>query len=153
MEVSLYQIISFSIILIFSLILSIQDFKRMSVSLYLQWLSILCGLVCHIIFNRQRLWLYLLCSLLMGGFYFLVRKITKKKLGPADVCFGFFQGLFLTPFSIPICLGTEALAALVFLALKKSTGNKPFAFIPLMSIGLLAAFLIQFFFSGCNSAL
>ncbi len=146
MEISLYQIISFSIILIFSLILSVQDIKKMSVRLYIQWLSVLCALVCHFIFNRKELWLYLLCSLVMGSFYFLVRKITKNKLGPADVCFGFFQGLFLTPLFLPVCLGAEALAALVFIAINKSSTRKPFAFIPFMSIGLLTAFILHFFF-------
>ena len=101
MDLSLYTIISFSIILIFSIILSVQDIKKMTVSIYIQWASIFTALVCHMIFNREGMWIYILSSMICGTFYFAVRKITKDKLGPADVWFGFFQGLFLNLQMIP----------------------------------------------------
>ena len=140
MEITLYQIASFSIILIFSLILSIQDLKRMTVGIYLQWLSVYCALICHILFARETIWIYILSSMIMGCFYFAVRKITKNKLGPADVWFGFFQGLFLTPILIPICLAIESIAALIII--NKRFGKQRFAFIPFMSLGLIASYII-----------
>lgn len=140
MQISLYQIVQFAVILIFSLILSIQDIKRMSVGPYIQWASILCALLCQLIFIRTEIWIYILSSLLMGCFYFAVRKITKNKLGPADVWFGFFQGLFLTPILIPICLAIESIAALIII--NKRFGKERFPFIPFMSLGLIASYII-----------
>ena len=139
-----YKIISLIIILIFSIILSLQDIKRMTVGIYIQWLSIFAALSCHLIFNRQGMWIYILSSMICGAFYFVVRKITKGKLGPADVCFGFFQGLFLVPMMIPLCFGIEALAALC--VINKRFGKVKFPFIPFMAAGLIAAFLIQLIF-------
>ncbi len=143
MEVTLYQLVSLAIILIFSLILSIQDIKQMSVGLYIQWASVFAALTCHLIFARSEMWIYILSSMLLGAFYFLVRIITKNKLGPADVWFGFFQGLFLLPKMIPLCLASEVILALCLL--NKKIGKKPFPFIPYMSFGLLVGFIVQFF--------
>ena len=141
MDISLYQIISFSIILLFSLILSVQDARRMEVKVYIQWLAIFCALVCHLIFARSEIWIYILSGILMGAFYFAVRKITKNKLGTADVWFGIFQGLFLTPFLIPVCLGAEVVAVLIIV--NKRFGHQRFAFIPYMSFGLIISYLLQ----------
>ena len=139
-----YKIISLIIILIFSIILSLQDIKKMTVGIYIQWLSISAALSCHLIFNRQGMWIYILSSMICGAFYFVVRKITKGKLGPADVCFGFFQGLFLVPMMIPLCFGIEALAALC--VINKRFGKVKFPFIPFMAAGLIAAYIIQLVF-------
>ena len=76
----------------------------------------------------------------MGLFYFIVRKITKGKLGMADVWFGFFQGIFLSPILIPICLGIESIAALILI--NKKFGKERFPFIPFMSLGLIASYII-----------
>ena len=141
MDLSLYTIISFSIILIFSIILSVQDIKKMTVSIYIQWASIFTALACHMIFNREGMWVYILSSMICGAFYFAVRKITKDKLGPADVWFGFFQGLFLNLQMIPFCFIIEDVIALI--VINKKFGKKPFPFIPFMSIGLVACFIIQ----------
>ena len=113
----------------------------MAVSIYIQWLSIFSALTCHLIFARTEMWIYILSSMIMGSFYFAVRKITKEKLGPADVWFGFFQGLFLTPLLIPVCLGAEAVAVLVIV--NKRFGHQKFAFIPYMSFGLIVSYLLQ----------
>ena len=144
MNLTLYSIISFSIILIFSLILSIQDIKRMTVSIYVQWASIFSALACHLIFNREGMWLYILSCMFCGAFYFAVRKITKNKLGPADVWFGFSQGLFLIPKMIPVCFGIEVIVTLC--VINKRFGKVRFPFIPFMAVGLIAAFLIQLIF-------
>ena len=143
MAVSLYQLFSVSIILIFSLILSVQDLKQQSVKLYVQALSVLCALLCQLIFLCADCWIYILSGLIMGGFYFAVRKITKGRLGMADVWFGFFQGLFLRPVFIPVCLGIEAVAALI--VINKKWKNQRFAFIPFMSFALTASWIIQLF--------
>ena len=151
MQISLYQIVQFAVILIFSLILSIQDIKRMSVRLYIQWASILCALLCQLIFIRTEIWIYILSSLLMGCFYFTIRKISGGKLGPADVWFGFFQGLFLTPVMIPVCLGVEAVTALIII--NKKIGRKAFPFIPFMSFGLIVSYIISIIAPRIVSAL
>ena len=141
---TLYTIISLIIVLVFSIILSLQDIKRMTVGIYIQWLSIFAALGCHLIFNRHGMWIYILSSMFCGAFYFAVRKITKDKLGPADVWFGFFQGLFLIPKMIPVCFGIEALAALC--VINKRFGKVKFPFIPFMAAGLIAAYIIQLIF-------
>lgn len=141
MNISLYSVISFSIIMLFSIILSVEDIKKLSVNIYIQWLSIFAALTCHLIFNREGMWIYILSSMICSAFYFAVRKITKNKLGPADVWFGFFQGLFLIPQMIPFCFIIEDLVTLI--VINKNFGKKQFAFIPFMSIGLIACFIIQ----------
>lgn len=138
MDFSAYQITSLSIILLFSLILSIQDIKTLEADIHIQWASIYAALACHLIFARESMWIYILSSMIMGSFYFAIRKITKNKLGPADVWFGFFQGLFLTPYQIPVCLGVEVAATLIII--NKNFGHKKFAFIPFMSFGLIITF-------------
>ncbi len=138
---SLHLIISFLIILIFSLILSIQDIKHMEVGIYIQWTSVYAALLCHIVFARENIWLYIISSMIMGAICFFIRKITKNKLGPADVWYGFFQGLFLFPKFIPLCLLIQALAALIIE--NKKFGKKSFPFIPYMSASLIISFLLQ----------
>ena len=144
MDITIYLIVSFFIILIFSIILSVQDIKKMAVDIYIQWGSIFVALACHMIFARETMWIYILSSMFCGAFYFAVRKITKNKLGPADVWFGFFQGLFLVPKMIPVCFGIECLTALC--VINKKFGKVRFPFIPFMAAGLIAAFLIQVIF-------
>ena len=139
----LYQIVSLAIILLFSIILSVQDIKRLEVGLYIQWASIFCALICHIIFAREQMWIFIISSMILGTIYFVIRKITKNRLGPADVWFGFFQGLFLFPIMIWVCLAIETVLALVIE--NKKIGHKQFAFIPYMAAGLIGAWLIQFF--------
>ena len=138
------QIFSFSIILIFSLFLSVQDVKKMSVNLYILWAAILSALVCQVIFTRETAWIYILSGILCGAFYFIVRKITKGKLGTADVLFGIFQGLFLVPKLLPLCFGIECLVTLF--VINQRLGKERFPFIPFMSVGLITTFIIQVIF-------
>lgn len=142
---TLYHIVSFSIILIFSIILSIQDIKRMEVERYIQWISIFCALLCQIIFIRHKIWIFIISSTILGALYFLIRKITKNKLGPADVWFGFFQGLFLHPIMLWVCLAIETILALCIE--NKRIKKAPFPFIPFMSMGLIISYIIQLIFS------
>ncbi len=136
-----YRISISSIIILFSLILSWQDIKHLEVNLWIQWLSIFCALICQLIFARNNIWIFILSSMIMGIFYYIVRKITHNKLGSADIWFGFFQGLFLTPFFIPVCLVIEALAA--FFIMKPKISRKAFPFIPFMSFGLIVSYVLQ----------
>ena len=116
----------------------------MTVSIYVQWASVFAAMACHMIFAREGMWIYILSSMFCGAFYFAVRKITKDKLGPADVWFGFFQGLFLLPQMIPVCFGIEVIVTLC--VINKRFGKVKFPFIPFMAAGLIAAFLIQLIF-------
>ena len=138
---TLYQIVSLVIILLFSIILSIQDIKRLEVGIYIQWASIFCALICHIIFAREQLWIFIISAMILGALYFAVRKITKNRLGTADVWFGIFQGLFLFPDKLWICLAIETLPALIIE--NKKIGQKAFPFIPYMSAGLIGTYLIK----------
>jgi hypothetical protein len=138
---TLYQIVSLVIILLFSIILSIQDIKRLEVGIYIQWASIFCALICHAIFAWKQMWIFIISGMIFGALYFAVRKITKNKLGTADVWFGIFQGLFLYPDKLWICLAIETLLALIIE--NKKIGYKKFPFIPYMSAGLIGTYLIQ----------
>ena len=89
------------------------------------------------------MWIFIISSMILGSIYFAVRKITKNRLGPADVWFGFFQGLFLYPIMLWVCLAIETVLALIIENTK--IGHKQFAFIPYMSAGLIGAVLIQYF--------
>ena len=140
---TLYYIVSLAIILIFSIILSVQDIKILAVGIYIQWASIFCALICHLIFARHEMWIFIISSMILGTLYFLIRKITKDKLGSADVWFGFFQGLFLHPVMLWVCLAIETLLALI--VENKKIGHKKFPFIPYMSAGLICTYFIQFF--------
>ena len=113
----------------------------MEVGIYIQWLSVFAALICHMVFAREGMWIYILSSMIMGSFYFIIRKATKNRLGTADVWFGFFQGLFLTPIFTPVCILIETVIALIIM--NKRVGNKRFPFIPFMSFGLIASYLIE----------
>lgn len=139
MKVSIYQLISFFIILLFSLIFSWQDIKAQKIKVWLLWLSILCAFICQLICMRRDVWIYILTGLLAGLFYFIVRKISKDRLGLADVWFGIFQGLFLPPLLLPFCFAIESAAALL---LNKKISRERFAFIPYMSFGLILSYVI-----------
>ena len=127
----LYQIVSLAIILLFSIILSVQDIKRLEVGIYIQWASIFCALICHIIFAREQMWIFIISSMILGTIYFAIRKITKNRLGPADVWFGFFQGLFLYPIMIWVCLAIETVLALVIE--NKKRGRRKHSFIQILT--------------------
>lgn len=144
MTITFYQIITLAVLLVFSLILTIEDIKTLSANIHLQWLSVYAALACHLIFNRTGIWIFIISAMITGTFYFAVRKITKNKLGPADVWFGFFQGLFLIPKMIPVCFAAEVILTLIIM--NKKIGHKAFPFIPFMAFGLLIAYIIQIFF-------
>lgn len=128
------------IILVFGIICSVQDIKSMKVRNVVIFSGCFVQLVFLAVTDLHTLWMPLCCGATTGLFYFAVRYITHKKLGMADVYFGIFQGLCLTPIVMCICILVEcilALAAFGFQKIRKSK-NDAVAFIPFMAISLLA---------------
>jgi len=137
----LNSILLLSVIIVFSFFCSIQDLKHMEVSNYSLRCACLAVLILQIIFNYETFWIYVLSGVMTGFLYFVVRKVSKDKLGMADVYFGFFQGMCL-PFSwIPVCIAVEIL--LVLIIINKKLKNQKFPFIPFMSAALIATFVFQ----------
>ena len=116
----------------------------MEVEKHLQWSSIFFALLCQFIFALHEMWIFIISSIILGAIYFLIRKITKDKLGPADVWFGFFQGLFLHPLMLWVCLAIETVFALCFTFRKNK--QAPLPFIPFMATGLVISYIIQLIF-------
>ena len=141
MDFLIYKLLSLAVLLFFSIILSLQDLKRMSVNVFLQILAILSAVLCQLLFAKKETGLYLLSALLMVAFYYIVRKISKGKLGAGDILFGCFQGLFLKPLYLPVCMAIEVFTSLLFI--KKYDKEKAFPFIPFMAIGLILTWLLQ----------
>ena len=139
----LYFFILLSVIIFFSVILSIQDIRHKSVSLNLLWLSIIFALLCQIIFLGKKSLIFILTALGTFLLYFITRIITKKKLGMADLFFGIFQGLFLLPKFVPICIWLEVILAF---CMNIKSRKKNFAFIPYMAFALIISFILQKFF-------
>lgn len=140
---TLYNIILLVIIIFFSVLCSYQDLKAMVIYDYPLWAACYAALICHLVFNRQGIWIYILSGMISGGFYYLIRIITKKKLGIGDVYFGFFQGACIPFQYLPICLAIETVVALI--VVNKKIGHKAFPFVPFMSVGLLGAYIISLF--------
>lgn len=150
-SVSLYQILLFSIILIFGVIESVQDLRSMKVDLWIQLFSIFCVVILHLVFNVTEFFTYIISAFAFGGFYFLIRLITKGKLGWADVIFGIFQGFCLKPFELPVCVIMEVLFPLIaillnkcfiLLAHKEIKTIERIPFIPFMVMGLVVTVII-----------
>lgn len=138
----LYFIVLLVIIIIFSAICSVQDFRTMMIDNYSLWTACFSVIICHLIFNRTGMWVYVFSSMIFGTFYYMIRLISKKKMGLGDVYFGFFQGLCI-PFKLfPVCLAAEII--LVLLVANKKLGKKQFPFVPFMSVGLLISYIISY---------
>ena len=135
----MYTIIQFAIILIFSLILSIQDFKTMKISNWICYASYICISACHLIFDAENFWFFVLSAALLAGFYTFTKFISKNKFGTGDILFGIFQGLCLPFYNIWLCLMVEVACSL-FYAYKKR--KQAFPFIPFMSAGLIFTFVL-----------
>lgn len=138
----LYFIILLGIIIIFSALCSVQDFRTMMINNYSLWAACFSVLICHLIFNRTGMWVYVLSSMIFGTFYYIIRFISKKKLGIGDVYFGFFQGLCIPLKLFPVCTAIEII--LVLLVVNKKIGRKQFPFVPFMSVGLLISYIISY---------
>lgn len=121
-----------------------QDLKELKVSNMLILGAGLTVFAIHLIFNLQGSWAFLLSAALYGVLYFAARLVTKKKLGMADVWFGFFQGLCLglQPVNLLLCVLVEVLGGLALVGFKNQ--HKKIPFIPFMSFALLITFILNF---------
>ena len=124
----------FLISMFFSVLFSLQDLKNKKVSNILLWTGILVLIIFRIFYHFNYDWKSVLAAFCFGLFYFLVRLITKKKLGIADVYFGVFQGLCLDFRFYGICVLLEVLLALIIMNKKLKQGDFPF--IPFMALSL-----------------
>lgn len=137
----LWRILVFLLILIFSGIASFQDIKEQKVWNFLIFGGIFFVFLINLLLNRENLLNLIFSSLVYGIFYFVVKLITKGKLGNADIYFGVFQGICLDVKLLPICVLVEVILALVIL--HKRLGYGYFAFIPFMSGGLIISYSLQ----------
>ena len=131
---------------VFSAACSWQDIKTNSVPNWLLASGIILSILYRFIFERPELYysfqIGLITGFAAGLFYFIIRSITKQKLGMADVWFGIVQGLLLTPEHLFLCVMIECVSAgFVFLILINRKIQK-LPFIPFMSLGLITSFLI-----------
>ena len=146
------ELIYAAVVFLFSLACADQDIREKRVPNLVLITAIVCGLILRCVFDIQNLWLSALCGLGAGLFYFIVRLITRGRLGMADVLFGVFQGVILFPVPLFVCVLIECLSAAVwFLILRlkhrDATGEKSgrIAFIPFMAAGLIISYLISIF--------
>ncbi len=147
----IYNFLLFFVILIFSVLCSVQDIKEGRVWNFLILAACLLGFFIHLIFNPAGFHLFFISGLVFAVFYFVIRIITQKKLGLADVYFGFFQGICLPVKSLPLCILVEVLFCLFFLTLflvialarsdKIRLAKKKIPFIPFMAASLIIMFL------------
>lgn len=133
------------IILLTCGILSFLDIKNQKIPLFLLIVFIGIQTLYLIFFYIKHIYLYLISAIFLFLIYFIVRLITKNKLGLGDVLFGIFQGLCLLPDSLWICLSVEVIAAIIFYTISRFFNKKPkaFAFIPFMSAGTICTILIK----------
>lgn len=126
------------IILFFSFILSIQDIQKMKITNLICYISYLTMLSCHLLFNINSIYQYVISILFFTILYFSAKQITDNKFGTGDILFGFFQGLSITFQVVWICLLIEVSSAVLYSFISK---KKKIPFIPFMSLGLLISFL------------
>ena len=140
------QITILFLLVLWCFIMSRFDLRNLSVPNWPYFAGCISLLVARLIFSCESLYLYVISALALAGLYFLVRLVTRGHLGTGDTYFGFVQGLCLTPKALWICVAAEVLAAFFYAIIRfKTIKGIKFAFIPFMSIGLLTAFLIDWF--------
>ncbi len=154
-----------AVVFLFSLFCAVQDIKEKKVSVFILISAIAAGLILRCLFDIQHLWLSIFCGVGAGLFYFIVRMITRGRLGMADILFGVFQGVILFPMQLFVCILIEcSCAASCFLFLKFRQKNAPgveqgrasgqrleqgtapvkerIAFIPFMAAGLIISYML-----------
>lgn len=124
----------------------------MTVSLWLQILSIFAVLVLHCIFNFHHVWVYALGGILFGAVYWLVRKFSGGKFGMGDVLFGVFQGCCLELVALPVVLAVEAVIGAVVFAVvvlfKRGKGGRARATLPFLPVMGGALVVVKIFFES-----
>lgn len=137
-----YNIFLFFLLLVVSVVLSVQDIKRLSVKKWVIFSGCLLAILIHFCFNPKQLYIYLFSSAVFALIYFLTFIFSKNKLGKADIYFGIFQGMFLLPKLIWFCLVLEVLFAFLCVCFIK-VKIKKLPFIPFMSLALLITFVLS----------
>ena len=142
------QILILILLLGFSYVMSRYDLKTLAVPDWPYWAGCILVIIVRVIFYSGSVYLNLISALVLLAVYYGIRLITKNHLGMGDVYFGIFQGLCLAPRVLWICLAVETgIGAIAYFCVrhtKKIKGMK-MPFIPFMSIGLVTAFLIEWF--------
>ena len=134
------KVILFVIILLESIILSVQDLKTKTVSESIIFLGVFLTICIQFFFFKGEGIIFCFSGVISGLFYLAIYKITKK-MGKGDVYFGIFQGCCLLPQFLWICYIIETiLALLINLSAEK---KQKIPFIPYMSAGLVGAFVFS----------
>ena len=132
-------------LVLFSIVCSLWDIKNKAVPVWLLIIGPVLIAIFKLIFLRPfEVW-WLITAAGAGLFDFIVRLVTRGKLGIADVLFGVFQGMVLSSQHLLLCILIECgFAALDFFIIHKGTSGIPLPFIPFMAGGLLISYLISF---------
>ena len=136
--------VELAIVILFSLICSVCDIRTKAIPVWLLIAGLAVTAGFKLIFIRPfDLW-WLITAAGCGLFYFMVRLLTRGKLGVADIFFGVFQGMLLALPYLLLCILIECgCSALVFFILHKKRGGQAIPFIPFMAVGLLISFVIS----------
>lgn len=137
----LLTILIWAVILIFSVIASIQDIKEQKVWNLVIYGGILTVFLLNLLLNSKNLSAIVLSALVYGFFYICVKLISKGKFGNADIYFGIFQGICLSVKLLPLCVFLEVILALVILNKRLNRGDFPF--IPFMAASLIICNLLR----------
>lgn len=141
MSMDLFTFFMWAIILIFSVIASLQDIKEQKVWNLVIFGGIFAVFLMNLLLNRENLLIVLLSAFVYGSFYFVVKLVSKGKFGNADIYFGIFQGICLPVKMLPLCVFSEVILALIILNKRLKKGAFPF--IPFMAIGLIICNFLQ----------
>ena len=137
----LFTFFMWAIILIFSVIASIQDIKEQKVWNLVIFGGIFAVFLMNLLLNRENLLIVLLSAFVYGSFYFIAKLVSKGKFGNADIYFGIFQGICLPVKMLPLCVFSEVILAL--LILNKRLKKGVFPFIPFMATSLIICNLLR----------
>ena len=138
-------VLELTVIVLFSIICSVCDIRAKSVPVWLLVTGPSVTAIFKLIFERPFNGWWLITAAGAGLFYFIVRLVTRGKLGMADVLFGVFQGMVLSSQHLLLCILIECgFAALAFFIIHKRASGKSLPFIPFMAGGLIISYLISF---------
>ena len=138
-------IVELALVVLFSIICSVYDVRAKSVPVWLLVTGPASIAIFKLIFERPFNGWWLITAGVAGLFYFIVRQVTRGKLGMADVLFGVFQGMVLSSPHLLLCILIECgSATLAFFIIHKHASGKSLPFIPFMAGGLLISYLISF---------
>ncbi len=132
-------LISFSLYILFSLILTVCDIKKLHVPLFVLIISAASSFVLNLFLSRSLRNEFLFSSFFLFVQFLSVYFISRKRLGPADMIYAFNCGLYLSFVQTYIALTISICSAFIFLVLKRK--NKFLPFIPFMFAGTFSTVL------------